>query len=58
MNTNADTRTVRPKAILGIDLGTKEVKAGLITLEGDLLALGRAGYGLDVGHHPGPVELL
>ena len=53
MTTNA---TNRPQAILGIDLGTKEVKAGLITLDGELLALGRAGYDLDVGRHPGWAE--
>ena len=46
----------RPSAILGIDLGTKEVKAGLVTLDGELLGLARAGYGLDVGRHPGWAE--
>jgi xylulokinase len=43
-------------AILGIDLGTTEVKAGLIGLDGRLLAIARAGYGLDVGHGPGWAE--
>ena len=43
-------------AILGLDLGTTEVKAGLVTLEGRLLAIGRAGYGLEVGHEPGWAE--
>jgi xylulokinase len=36
-------------AILGIDLGTTEVKVGLVGLDGRLLAIARAGYGLDVG---------
>lgn len=43
-------------AILGIDLGTTEVKAGLVDLEGRLLAIARAGYGLEVGHGPGWAE--
>jgi xylulokinase len=43
-------------AILGIDLGTTEVKAGLIGLDGSLLGLARAGYGLEVGHGPGWAE--
>ena len=43
-------------AILGIDLGTTEVKAGLVALDGQLLAMARAGYGLSVGHGPGWVE--
>jgi xylulokinase len=43
-------------AILGIDLGTTEVKAGLIGLDGRLLAIARAGYGLEVGHGPGWAE--
>ena len=43
-------------AILGIDLGTTEVKAGLVALDGRLLAIARAGYGLDVGHGPGWAE--
>jgi xylulokinase len=42
--------------VLGIDLGTTEVKAGLVTLDGRLLALARAGYGLEVGHGPGWAE--
>jgi xylulokinase len=39
-------------AVLGLDLGTTEIKAGLVTLDGRLLALARSGYGLDVsgGH--------
>jgi xylulokinase len=43
-------------AILGIDLGTTEVKAGLVGLDGRLLAIARAGYGLAVGHGPGWAE--
>ena len=36
--------TGREAAILGVDLGTTEVKAGLVTLDGRLLGLARAGY--------------
>jgi xylulokinase len=43
-------------AFLGIDLGTTEVKAGLVGLDGTLLAIARAGHDLVVGHHPGWVE--
>lgn len=39
--------TLREPAILGIDLGTTEVKAGLVTADGRLLAITRAGYELD-----------
>ena len=35
---------VTTSALLGIDLGTTQVKAGLIDLDGRLLALARAGY--------------
>lgn len=42
--------------VLGIDLGTTEVKAGLVGLDGRLVALARAGYGLEVGHGPGWAE--
>jgi xylulokinase len=45
-----------PQAVLGIDLGTTEVKAGLVTLDGQLLGLARAGYGLQVGREPGWAE--
>jgi xylulokinase len=38
----------REAAILGIDLGTNEVKVGLVTLDGRLLGLARAGYHTDV----------
>src|SRR6478609_7865230 len=42
----------RTPAVLGLDLGTTEVKAGLVDLDGRLLALARGGHGLDVsgGH--------
>ncbi len=33
--------------VLGIDLGTTEVKAGLVSADGRLLGLARAGYGQD-----------
>ena len=46
----------REKAILGLDLGTTEVKVGLVTLDGRLLALARSGYGLDVTGGHGWVE--
>ena len=36
--------------------GTTEVKAGLVDLDGRLLAIARAGYGLEVGHGPGWAE--
>jgi xylulokinase len=42
--------------VLGIDLGTTEVKAGLVDLDGRLLAMARAGYELVVGHGPGWAE--
>jgi xylulokinase len=46
----------REEAILGIDLGTNEVKAGLVTLDGRLLASARAGYPSSLGHEPGWAE--
>ena len=48
--------TTPTTAILGIDLGATEVKAGLVGLDGRLLAIARAGYGLDVGRGPGWAE--
>jgi len=39
--------SVREPVILGLDLGTAEVKAGLVTLDGRLLAQARSGYDLD-----------
>ncbi len=38
--------TARREAFLGLDLGTTEVKAGLVSMDGHLLALARSGYGL------------
>jgi xylulokinase len=40
--------TARPPAVLGLDLGTTEVKAGVVDLDGKLLGLTRLGYGLEV----------
>lgn len=48
--------TGRVQAILGLDLGTTEVKAGLVTLDGRLLALTRSGYDLDRSGGHGWVE--
>ena len=48
--------TTPTAAILGIDLGTTEVKVGLVGLDGRLLAMARAGYALDVGPEPGKAE--
>ncbi len=44
--------TARREAFLGLDLGTTEVKAGLVSMDGHLLALARGGYGLNTtdGH--------
>ncbi len=39
--------SAREPVILGLDLGTAEVKAGLVTLDGRVLALARSGYELD-----------
>jgi xylulokinase len=39
--------TAREPVILGLDLGTAEVKAGLVAPDGRLLALARSGYELD-----------
>ncbi|HEX7949719.1 MAG TPA: FGGY-family carbohydrate kinase [Candidatus Limnocylindrales bacterium] len=39
--------SARAPVVLGIDLGTTEVKAGLVSLDGRLLALARTGYELD-----------
>ncbi len=48
--------TTREPAVLGLDLGTAEVKAGLVTLDGRLLALARSGYALDTDGGPGWAE--
>jgi xylulokinase len=39
--------SAREPVVLGLDLGTAEVKAGLVSLDGRLLALARNGYELD-----------
>jgi xylulokinase len=39
----------RVSAVLGLDLGTSEVKAALVGLDGTLLGLGRGGYPTDIG---------
>jgi xylulokinase len=39
----------RPQAVLGLDLGTTELKAGIVDLEGRLLALTRQAYDLEIG---------
>jgi xylulokinase len=46
----------REPVLLGLDLGTTEVKAGLITADGRLIALARAGYGQDPPGGHGWVE--
>jgi sugar (pentulose or hexulose) kinase len=48
--------TARTQAILGLDLGTTEIKAGLVTLDGRLVALTRSGYDLDSSGGHGWVE--
>ncbi len=48
--------SARQPAVLGLDLGTTEVKAGLVTLDGRVLALARSGYALDVGGGHGWAE--
>ncbi|MBA2374326.1 MAG: hypothetical protein H0V74_09030, partial [Chloroflexi bacterium] len=47
--------TARTSAILGIDLGTSEVKVGLVGLDGRLLGAGRASYATAVDA-PGRAE--
>ena len=46
----------REAAVLAIDLGTTEVKAGLVGLDGRLLGLARAGYGTDTSATAGRAE--
>ncbi|MBI3747983.1 MAG: hypothetical protein HY262_03930 [Chloroflexi bacterium] len=46
----------REPVVLGVDLGTAEVKAGLVSLDGRLLALARSGYELDRGGGHGWAE--
>ena len=50
------TGTAGEAAVLGIDLGTTEVKAGLVTLDGRLLGLARAGYRTDTDPASGRAE--
>src|SRR3954454_2796751 len=47
---------VRQPAVLGLDLGTTEVKAGLVALDGRLLAIARKSYPLDVSGGRGWAE--
>jgi Sugar (pentulose and hexulose) kinases len=46
----------REAAVLAIDLGTTEVKAGLVSLDGRLLGLARAGYATDADPSTGRAE--
>jgi len=46
----------RETAVLAIDLGTTDVKVGLVALDGRLLALARAGYDTDVDAATGRAE--
>ena len=46
----------REAAVLGIDLGSTEVKAGLVGLDGRLLGLARAGYRTDADPATGRAE--
>lgn len=48
--------TTPTAAILGIDLGTTDVKVGLVSLDGQLLSMARAGYALDVDPDAGIAE--
>ena len=48
--------TSREAAVLAIDLGTTDVKVGLVALDGRLLALARAGYATDVDAATGRAE--
>jgi xylulokinase len=50
------TASSREAAILGIDLGTTEIKAGLVTLDGRLLGLARSGYRTDTDAPTGRAE--
>jgi xylulokinase len=48
--------TSRPPAVLAIDVGTTSAKAGLVGLDGSVLAIARQSYELTVGHRPGWAE--
>jgi xylulokinase len=50
------TEPGREAAVLGIDLGTTEVKVGLVSLDGRLLGLARAAYRTDVDPATGRAE--
>jgi xylulokinase len=50
------TEAGREAAVLGIDLGTTEVKVGLVSLDGRLLGLSRARYRTDVDPATGRAE--
>ena len=50
------SRVSRETAVLAIDLGTTEVKAGLVGLDGRLLGLARAGYATSVDPATGRAE--
>ena len=39
---------IRQQVVLGLDLGTTEVKAGLVAVDGRMIALTRAGYGQEL----------
>jgi xylulokinase len=46
----------RPDAVLAVDIGTSELKVGLVGLDGTLHGLGRASYPLDVDPTTGRAE--
>ena len=48
--------SARPAAVLGLDLGTTEIKAGIVDLEGRLLALTRHAYDLTIDGAHGRAE--
>jgi xylulokinase len=48
--------TARTPVILAVDVGTTSAKAGLVGLDGSVLAIARRGYELTVGHRPGWAE--
>jgi xylulokinase len=48
--------TARPEVVLGIDVGTTDTKAGLVTLDGRLVALARANHPLRMGPEAGVAE--
>ena len=56
MSASASGGPGREAAVLAIDLGTTEVKAGLVSLDGRLLGLARAGYATDTDPAAGRAE--